>query len=335
MAIVGLVGFAGVVVFGLLYIVFFLKEASLKIPVIGMTVFALVIAAAVLIPRVEITLPSIPSILDLLPFGGEPSQAAQTEGPETEESRSPGTDGFPQVLLDKRGLVITATGLNENGAQGPALNVTVRNGSETDVTIQTRDASVNGYMMDASFNVTVAAGQEVRESILFLASRMERSGIETIADLEVSFHILDQNRITFLDSGAVTVRTPAADTYQYRFDDSGEELYSENGVRIVSKGFSENESIFGPGLVLFIENTTDRAITVQAKDVQVNGAAVDAIFSEDVLPGKRSVSAVTLLNTSLQDSGVGEIRNLKFYLHVVDRDQRTTLFDTAPFRIVV
>ena len=329
MAIVGLAGFAGVVVFGLLYIIFFFKGASLKLPVIGMVFFALVVAAAALCAKLGITLPGLPTA------GGKPSQTVQTEGPEERESQSPGTDGFPQVLLDKRGLVITATGLDKTGEQGPALNGSIRNRSESDVTIQTRDASVNGYMMDTSFSVTVAAGQEARESILFLSSRMERSGIETIADMEFSFHILDQNRVTFLDSDAVTVRTSAADTYQYRFDDSGEELYNENGVRIISKGLSGNESVFGPGLVLFIENTTDRAVTVQTGDVSVNGSAVDAIFSEDVLAGKRSVAAVTLLSTSLQDNGIGEIRNVKFYLHVVDRDQRTTFFDTAPFTIVV
>lgn len=329
MAIVGLAGFAGVVVFGLLYIIFFFKGASLKLPVIGMVFFALVVAAAALCAKLGITLPDLPTA------GGKPSQTVQTEGLEERESQSPGPDGFPQVLLDKRGLVITATGLDKTGEQGPALNVSIRNRSESDVTIQTRDASINGYMMDTSFSVTVAAGQEARESILFLASRMERSGIETIADMEFSFHILDQNRVTFLDSDAATVRTSAADTYQYRFDDSGEELYNENGVRIISKGLSENESVFGPGLVLFIENTTDRAVTIQAGDVSVNGSAVDAIFSEDVLAGKRSVAAVTLLSTSLQDNGIGEIRNVKFYLHVVDRDQRTTLFDTAPFTIVV
>ena len=57
MKIVGFVGFAGVVVFGLLYIVFFLKGASLKIPVIGMAVFALVLAAAVVLTQMGITLP--------------------------------------------------------------------------------------------------------------------------------------------------------------------------------------------------------------------------------------------------------------------------------------
>ena len=323
MVIVGLVGFAGVVVFGLLYIVFFLRGVSLKLPVIGMVVFALMIAAAAILPRLEITLPELPG------FGGGQSQTAEP-GDQGGEEDDPSEDGdFPrQVLLDKRGLVITATGFEENGAQGPTLNVSIENRSETDVTIQTRDVSVNGWMMDTSFSVTVPAGQKARESILFLASRMKSSGIETVADMELSFHILDQNQVAFLDSDAVTVRTPAADTYQYRFDDSGEELYSENGVRIISRGFSGQDSAFGPELALFIENATDQAITVQARDVLINGSAADAIFSEDVLAGKRSAAAITLLGVSLEE--IGEMR---FSLHVVDRDQRTPLFDTESFTV--
>ena len=323
MVIVGLAGFAGVVVFGLLYIVFFFKGISLKIPVIGMAVFVLIVAAAALLPRLGITLP------EFLTAGDGPSPTPGAEEPG--ESESPEAGGFPrQVLLDKRGLVITATGLDETGAQGPVLHLSVENRSETNVTVEIRDASVNGWMMDTSFSVAAAAGQETEGAILFLASRMERSGIESVTDMEFSFHILDQNRVIFLDSDAVTVRAPAADTYQYRFDVAGEELYGDNGVRIISGGFSGNESAFGPSLMLFLENTTDRAITVQARDVSVNGTAADVIFSEDVLAGKRSAAAVTVIGVSLE-----EIREMRFSLHVVDRDRRTALFDTDFFTIIV
>ena len=321
MAVVGLAGFAGVVVFGLLYIVFFFKGASLRLPAVGMAVFALVIAAAVIIPRLEFSFPALP-----LP-GGKPSQTAQAE----EESKSPESGSFPrQVLLNKRGLVITATGLVENGTQGSALNVSIENRSETDVTVLVRDACINGWMMDTSFSAAVAAGQRTEGSILFPASGMERSGIEIIAELEFSFHILDPNRITFLDSGTVTIRTPAADTYQYRFDGSGQELYNANGVRIVSRGVAEKESVFGPELVLFIENTTDRTITVQARKVLVNWSPVNVVFSEDILAGKRSAAAVMLTGVSLE-----KLREINFSLRVTDRDRRTTLFDTDSFTIVV
>lgn len=319
MAAVGLVGFAGVVVFGLLYIVFFFKEASLKLPVIGMTVFALVVAASVLLPVLAVFFPELAFIAD------GPSQTAQAG----EESRPPEAGSFPQLLLDKRGLVITATGLIEKGVQGPGLTITIENRSETNVTVEIRDACVNGWMMDASFFAAVAAGQRSDGAILFLASGMERSGIETIADMEFSFHILDQNRIAFLDSDTVKVRA-AAGTYQSPLDGPGEELYHENGVRIVSRGFAGDVSVFGPELVLLMENTTDRAITVQAWNVFINGEAVDVTFSRDILAGKRAAAAVVIPGASLED-----IRKMSLCLRVTDRDQQTTLFDTAPLTIIV
>ena len=314
MAMVGLAGFAGVVVFALLYIVFLVRGASLKLPAIGMAVFALVIAAAVVIPRLDLQLPAL-----LFPGGG-PSYTAPSE----RESVAPGANGFPQLLLDKRGLVITATGLVENSAQGSALTVSIENRSETDVTVEIRDACINGWMMDASFSAAVAAGQETKGAILFSAARLRQSGIEAIGVLEFSFHILNRDRITFLDSDTVTVRTPAAGTYQLPID--GEELYSENGLRIVSGGLSPD----GSGLVLLMENTTDRAVTVQARGVSVNGSAVNAVFSEEIPAGRRSAAAVTIPGVPAE-----EIRKISFNLRVVDRDRRTVLFDTESLTVVV
>ena len=327
MAIVGLVGFAGVVVFGLLYIVFLFRGISLKLPAIGMAVFGLVIAAAAVIPMLEISLPSLPS----LPFiGGEPSQTEKAEHPDGEETEPPVDDGFPQLLLDKRGLVITATGLNETGAQGPVLILSMENRSGTDVTVEVRDISVNGWMMDLPFSVAVSAGRTAARSVLFPSSEMQKNGIAAITNITFSFHVLDNNRVTFLDSGPVTVHIPAADASQYRLNDSGEELYNDNGVRVISKGFSGNESVFGPGLVLFLENNTDRTITVQARDVLIDGAPADAVFSEDISAGRRSAAAIVISGVSLED-----IREMSFCLRVTDRDRRTILFDTGPFTIVV
>ena len=323
MATVGLVGFAGVVVFGVLYVAFFFKGASLKLPTVGMVVFALVVAAAVMVPRLELSLPTLPA----LPFiGDKPAPTVQAG----KESRPPEPGVFPQVLLDKRGLTITATGLVENGAQGSALNLSIVNRSETDVTVEVRDACVNGWMMDTSFFAAVEAGQRKNASIVFLASGLKRSGIEAVAELEFSFHILDKNRVTFLDSDTVTVRTPAADTYQSRYDGPGQELYDENGLRVVFLGFSEDGSVFGPELVLLMENTTDRTVTVQARNVSVNGAEASVTFSEDILPGRRSAAAVVIPGVALE-----EIKKVRFTLHVTDRDTRTTLFDTDSFKIVV
>lgn len=321
MVYVGLGGFAGVVVFGVLYVLFFLKGGSLKLPIIGMVACLLVVAAS------SVLLKLMPGEEDAPDDGAEPTETVQAEPQGGDDMVA------EQVLLDKRGIVITATGLEQDGTFGPGLKLLIENNSEEAVTVQARNVSVNGYMVDASLSVDVPAGKKANDSLTLLASSLQKCGIETIADMEFYFHLIGANLSTFLDSDVVKVTTAAADTYQYGFDDSGEELYSGNGVRMVSKGFSEDDSIFGPGLMLFVENTTDQAITVQARDVSVNGYMVDAIFSEDISAGKRTVTAITVMDSSLEENKINEIREMEFYFHVVKTDGLEPLFDTDPVTV--
>lgn len=88
MMIVGFVGFAGVVVFGLLYIVFFFKGFSLKIPAIGMAVFGLALAAAVILTQMGITLPGNST-------ADEPPESASADGELSGFTPAPGLTAEP------------------------------------------------------------------------------------------------------------------------------------------------------------------------------------------------------------------------------------------------
>ena len=70
----------------------------------------------------------------------------------------------------------------------------------------------------------------------------------------------------YLDTDAITVETSAAATYTETIDDSGEVFYDSDGIKIVGKGLSSDDSIFGPGLIIYIENNSDTDRTVQVRD---------------------------------------------------------------------
>lgn len=325
MLLVGLIGFAGVAVFAALYIVFFLKGFSLKLPLIGMAVFAVAVAVS----AVLLNLPAKGED-DAPDATGSPSQPAQSESPAETDGGSPAdTSVAGQVLLDKRGVKITTAGFDGSASFGPELKLRVENTSETDVTIQLRNPSVNGYMADTVCSIDAPAGQDTEDSITFLSAGLQRCGIVTVADMEFAFHIIDKNRSTFLDSDIVSVSTPAADTYQYQFDDSGQELHSEGGIRIVSKGISQTEG----GAVLFLENTSDRAVTIQIKSVSVNGSGVDTIFSQNVSAGRHAVYVVAIPTSLLDQKGVQEIAKMGFEIHVTEQDGQTAVFDAGPFTV--
>ncbi len=217
---------------------------------------------------------------------------------------------------------------------GPALKVFIENNSDTDLTFQTRATSVNGYMIDTIFSSDVAAGKKANDKITLSASEMEAAGISQIANIETIFHIFNwDDWEAYHDTYPISIRTSIADDYEYSFDDSGELLYAGKDIRIIAKGISDDASWFGPGLVVFIENLRDEGITVQVRDVSVNGFMVDTIFSPEISPGKRILDTVIFWDTDLEDNSIEVITEVELRFHIFEADGWDTIEDTEKYSL--
>lgn len=233
------------------------------------------------------------------------------------------------VLVDEAGVKITAKSLATDGFFGPEIKLLIENNSGKDLTFQCRNASVNGYMVETMMSVDVVNGKKANDSLTFMESAFEACGIEAIADIEIAFHIFDMAEWeTYLDTDAIQIKTSIADTFEYTYDDSGDLAYEGNGVKIVVKGLVEDESIFGPSIVVYIENTGDKDVTVQTRDVSINGFMVDAMFSCDVAAGKRAVDTITFMKTDLEENEITAIEDVELSFHVFDMAEWETIVDT-------
>lgn len=238
------------------------------------------------------------------------------------------------VLVDEAGVKITAKSLATDGFLGPEIKLLIENNSGKDLTFQCRNASVNGYMVETMMSVDVVNGKKANDSLTFMESDFEVCGIEAIADIEIAFHIFDMaNWETYLDTDAIQIKTSIADTFEYAYDDSGKLAYEGNGVKIVVKGLAKDESIFGPSLVVYIENTGDKDVTVQARDVSINGFMVDAMFSCDVVADKRAVDTITFMETDLEENEITAIEDVELSFHVFDMAEWETIVDTEVVKI--
>lgn len=254
----------------------------------------------------------------------EGQQEEQVEEPEETEATISET-----VLVDEAGIKITAKSLEVDEVFGPEIKLLIENNSGKDLTFQCRNASVNGYMVETMMSVDVVNGKKANDSLTFMQSDFEACGIEAIADMEIAFHIFDMaDWETYLDTDAIQIRTSIADTFEYTYDDNGELAYEGNGIKIVIKGLAEDDSIFGPSIVTYIENTGDKDVTVQTRDVSVNGFMVEAVFSCDVVAGKRAVDTITFMESDLEGNGITTIENVELSFHVFDFDDWETIVDT-------
>ncbi len=251
----------------------------------------------------------------------------------TEEIKATEVTINETVLVDESGVKIIAKRLDKS-FMGTEIKLLIENNSGKDLTFQCRNASVNGYMVDTMMSVDVVNGKKANDNLTFMESDFDLCGIDVIADIELAFHIFDTAEWeTYLDTDVIRIKTSIADTFEYIYDDSGDLAYEGNGAKVVVKGLAENESIFGPSIVVYIENNGEKNITVQTKDVSINGFMVDAIFSSDVVAGKRAVDTITFMETDLDENEITSIDDVELSFHIFDSDKWDTIVDTEVVKI--
>lgn len=246
------------------------------------------------------------------------------------------------VLLEEEGIKITATGLSYSDYD-VKLNLTIENNTEqklsfTSGTLGYSCNSVNGYMItDGYLNADVAAGKKKNDSISFSYSGLLLYGITEIADIQVGFTVKnDDYEVVCQDLGQV--KTSLTENYDYETDTlksmleskawekladcsvdyySGEEIYNQDGIRIVSQTLITNRD---DEKVVLIEVVNDLQETVFSSvgDVCLNDLLIapGTWNREAIAPGKRRLIQMTL--ESMLDKaywerlGITEVGNITF-----------------------
>lgn len=98
------------------------------------------------------------------------------------------------VAYDADGVKITVLGVEKDVTLGSALMVLIENNTDHNITVQSRNESVNGYMMDTIFSPEIAAGKYMIDDLTFLSSSLKENEIESIEEVELYFVVFDSNK---------------------------------------------------------------------------------------------------------------------------------------------
>ena len=110
-------------------------------------------------------------------------------------------------------------------------------------------------------------------------------------------------------------------------------LVDSDGIKIVARGLDTEDSIFGPSLILYIENNTGRNLTVQARDESVNGFMIDSIMSTDISSGNKALTELTFMSSDLEENSIEEINEIEFSFHIYDYDTYDNYYDTEMLKV--
>lgn len=225
-----------------------------------------------------------------------------------------------QVLFEKDGLKVTATEYVVDSLWGDGIKLLIENNGASDIGIGCTALIVNDYMISDLFSTTVAAGKKANETLYLSNSGLHAAGIENVGKVEVYFHTFDSDSyMTISDIGCVTIQTSEFDSMDSTPNDEGQELYNENGIRIVGKYVDEN-SFWGAAVLLYIENNSGKNRIIQCDDMSINGFMITPYFSSTVYDGKKAIDEITLMSSDLEENGITSIEDIELKFNIMDED---------------
>lgn len=112
-----------------------------------------------------------------------------------------------EIIYDENNIKVVYQGLNDDLFGIDALFYIENNSSEP-ICVQTRDSSINGFMIDSIMSSEIAPGKKTYTDMSFLSSELEENdlSLDNFENLEFSFHIFnDDTWDTIADTGVITI----------------------------------------------------------------------------------------------------------------------------------
>ncbi len=116
-------------------------------------------------------------------------------------------DDSGEVVLEEKEIKIVMKRVDSKDSfWGADVHIFIENNSDLDATIQARNVSINGFMIDPVFSSEVLAGKKAYDTITFLESDLLDNDIKSIDEMELSFHIFSMSGWdTIYDSPKISV----------------------------------------------------------------------------------------------------------------------------------
>lgn len=225
------------------------------------------------------------------------------------------------ILYDKNNIRIIATELIY-GYSEVQIKLSFENYTSSDLSFVSGSLgycsnSINGFMMYSGYeNIDVAAGNQAHGSISFDYSELLLSGIYAVADIELDFHIYDDNYTIEIKTGPMAFKTSISSQYNYDPECyqkainsiglqyhlgytvlyfNAEKIYEKNNVSVISVCMMKNKN-GETALSLEVVNNSNQQLQVEINDIALNGLNLQwGTWSTDTInPGKHCIISISL-----------------------------------------
>lgn len=233
-----------------------------------------------------------------------------------------------QVCFEDSGVKVTAKSMVNDFIWGSGIKLLIENNGSKTYSVYVDQVIVNNCMISSYFSSEVAAGKKANDTLYLSSSDLEASGIDNIGQIEIYFYLYDSDkRETVFRSDCITIKTSLYDKMDTTPNDLGHELFNKNGIRIVGK-YVDEESFWGASVLLYVENKTEKDITVSCGEMSINGFMVTPFFAATVYSGKYAIENITVFSSDLEENEIDRVENVELKFHIYNAKTYDTIVDT-------
>ena len=237
------------------------------------------------------------------------------------------------VILDKEDVKVTAKSISYDSRGEINIKLLIENNSDENITLQTRNFTINDLLVDEYLSVDVAAGKKANDVITIFEEDLKKSNIETIKDIEFDMYAFETKSYDDLFEENGIKLTTDAKKYKQSYDVDGELIVDEEDVKIYYLNTKSDKDLGGINVNIFVENNTDKQITITAEDVSVNGFMIDPVFIIDIPAGKKAYDALYFYDDELEKNDIDKIKELELKFVAETSKNYKELFTTDKLTI--
>jgi hypothetical protein len=129
---------------------------------------------------------------------------------------------------------------------------------------------------------------------------------------------------------SATEETASKDSEDIKDISNGQIIYYADGIKVSYQGFDIIGDIWGPEVLLRVENSTDINYTVQSWEFYLNGIPFAPQLSNHAPPGETVDIKLILLHISLRETeiAIDDIENVRFRFTFIETDRPSQVFET-------
>lgn len=244
-------------------------------------------------------------------------------------------DSQEKDFYSENGVNIFAQTMFEDEDGSKLMLIEAENTSDQPVNVTFENFSLNGLFIEKHNSVYINPHCKAIEEIWFPEPQlMKLCGIDAVGKVTADVTVSDED---YEESSEKVNLTFSETDPTASFLREGTEVYSADGIRMISMGLAEYESGFTPAEpVLLVENSTDEPISVWAKydSLKINGTECDVQNSGiDIGAGQWGLLTIGLYDSDLEDMGItpADIENVEFAAKISFGDFDS--IDTPPIKV--